>query len=78
MIKVNDTKQNVNSVVIITTINCDGVHRYWTADSIEEFHKWWCDDNYGGPASDDRVVELIVDGEKYRWHNEIWGYCTQI
>ena len=39
MIKVNDTKQNVNSVVIITTINCDGVHRYWTADSIEEFHK---------------------------------------
>lgn len=64
MIRVSDAKQNIAAPVVLTTINCDGIERYWNADSIDEFHKWWWDENYGGPASDDPVLELVVDGNR--------------
>ena len=64
MITAYDNKPNDDAAVVLTTVNCDGIKRYWTADSIEEFHRWWWDEEYGGPASDDEVVELIVDGNK--------------
>lgn len=60
MISVYDNKQNIDAPIVLTTINCDGVYRYWNADNMEEFHRWWWDENYGGPASDDEVVEFII------------------
>ena len=56
--------QDRTAPVILTTINCDGVYRYWTADNMNEWHEyWWCED-YDGPAGDDEVVELFVNGKK--------------
>ena len=63
MIRVHDTKQNLNTKVVLTTINCDGVYRYCNVDSIEELHRWWWDENYDGPGGDDEVVEFLMDGE---------------
>ena len=61
MIKVHDNKQNLETPVILTTINCDGIKRFWNADSMDEFHRWWWDDNYGGPGGDDEVIEFIIN-----------------
>lgn len=63
MIRVHDTKQNLNTKVVLTTINCDDVYRYWNVDSIEELHRWWWDENYDGPGGDDEVVEFLIDGK---------------
>ena len=64
-ITVSDTEdgQDKDAPVVLTTINCDGVKRFWNADGIDEFHQWWYDEDYGGPAGDDEVVECVVDGE---------------
>lgn len=61
MIRVHDTKQNTDTPIVLTTINIDGIYRYWNADSVEEFHRWWWDENYGGPAGDDEVIEFVVN-----------------
>lgn len=65
-IRVYDTKteQDKNAPVVLTTINCDGVKRFWNAQDIKEFHRWWWAEDYDGPAGDDEVVELIINGEK--------------
>ncbi len=67
MISVYDNKQNIDAPIILTTINCDGIYRYWNADNMEEFHRWWQDENYDGPSGDDEVVEFIIynGGMKY-------------
>ncbi len=62
MIRVYDNNPNIDATVVLTTINCDGQYRYWRADSLEEFHKWWWDEDYDGPAAEDEVVEFTVDG----------------
>ena len=62
MIRVFDNKQNLNTKVFLKTINCDGLYRYWYADDIEEFHKWWWDEEYDGPAAEDEVVTFLIDG----------------
>lgn len=64
MIRVHDNKQNIETPVMLTTINCDGMYRYWNADSMDEFHRWWWDEYYDGPSGDDKVVELFVNGYK--------------
>lgn len=56
--------QDKTAPVVLTTINCDGVYRYWNADSIDEFGEYFWYKDYDGPANDDEVVELIVNGEK--------------
>lgn len=72
MIRVHDVKQTDDSPVVLTTINCDGVYRYWNADSIEELHRWWWDENYDGPSSDDEVVEFVVNGGCGRGNIQIY------
>lgn len=61
MIRVHDNKQNLDTPITLTTINCDGMKRYWSADSMDEFHRWWWAEDYGGPDGDDAVVEFIVE-----------------
>ena len=61
MIRVFDNKQNIDTSVVLTTINCDDMYRYWYIDSIEEFHRWWWDEYYDGPSDDDEVVEFIIN-----------------
>lgn len=72
MISVYDNKQNIDTSVVLTTINCDDIYRYWYADSIEEFHRWWWDENYGGPAGDDEVVEFTINGACGRGNIQIF------
>ena len=31
---------------------------------LEEFHRWWWGEEYDDPASEDEVVEFIVNGKK--------------
>ena len=64
MIRVSDNKQAIKAVITITTINIDGLFRYWYVDSIKELHRWWWDEDYDGPSSEDEVVELRINGEK--------------
>ena len=66
MIRVHDNKQNLNTSVVLTTINCDGIYRYWNADNIDELHRWWWDENYDGPSGDDEVVEFTINGAEGR------------
>ncbi len=58
----DEINQDKGAPVVLTTINCDGVKRFWNADEIEEFHRWWWEEYYDGPAADDEVVEFIVNG----------------
>lgn len=37
----DEVNQDKGAPVVLTTINCDGVKRFWNADDIEEFHRWW-------------------------------------
>lgn len=63
MIRVYDTKQeqDIYAPIVLTTINCDGVYRYWNADNMDELHRWWWYEDYTGPASDDEVVGFIIN-----------------
>lgn len=60
----NEINQDKEAPIVLTTINCDGVKRFWNADDIEEFHYWWWDEEYDGPAAEDEVLEFIVNGER--------------
>ena len=60
----NEVNQDKEAPIVLTTINCDGVKRFWNADNIEEFHCWWWDEEYDGPAAEDEVLEFIVNGER--------------
>ena len=76
MIVVFDTAEErsvhvVNANVTLTTINCEGMYRYWSADSLGEFRKWWWDEEYDGPANDDEVTEFIVEGKNIFAENKI-------
>lgn len=62
MIRVHNHRQELDTPIVLTTINCDGIYRYWNADSMEEFHRWWWDKEYDGPAAEDEVTELFVNG----------------
>ena len=62
MIRVYDNRPDTDSPVVLTTINCDGLKRYWNADSLDEFHRWWWDEDYDGPAAEDEVIEFTVNG----------------
>lgn len=73
MIRIHNVKQNINTPVVLTTINCDGCVRYWNADSIEEFHRWWWDENYDGPGGDDEVVEFTINGATGRGNIQIFN-----
>lgn len=61
-ISVTDDGSNQTKGILITTVNCDGVYRYWRTDTIEDFRLWWNDDNYGGPESDDIVTRYEMYG----------------
>jgi len=73
MIRVFDTEKErtknlrADDAVILTTINCDGVERFWCATSIDEFKRWWWSEDYDGPAGDDEVTEFTYAGET------VWG-----
>lgn len=62
MIRVHDNRQSLDTPIILTTINCDGMYRYWNADSLNEFHRWWWDEDYDGPAAEDEVVSFTING----------------
>lgn len=49
--------------ILITTVNCDGITRYWSADDIDDFREWWNSEDYDGPSSDDEVIEFTIEGE---------------
>ena len=61
-ISVTDDGANQTKGILITTINCDGVYRYWRTDTIEDFRLWWNDDDYAGPSSDDVVTRYEMYG----------------
>ena len=71
-IKVSDRsyERDNDRKFLITTINCDGVPRFWESDSMEEFIEWWHEVNYGGPAWEDHLVEFSFRAfnGSYRFH----------
>ena len=77
MIRVFDNRQaNLDTPISMVTVNCDGLKRYWYADSIEEFKLWWnADMMYFGPGGDDLVLEFndneSSDSDKYTIYNDI-------
>ncbi len=72
MIRVFDTSDertknlSADDSIIFTTINCDGIERFWCASGMEELKTWWWEEDYDGPADDDEVTEFFVAGE-YVW-----------
>ncbi len=69
MIRVYYKPQDLNTTVILATENCDGVKRYWYADDIKEFHRWWWEDDYDGPAPEDEVLEFALEGKPLKGMN---------
>lgn len=69
----NEVNQDKEAPIVLTTINCDGVKRFWNADDIEEFHRWWQDEEYDGPAAEDEVLEFIVNGKR-----QMSGFLTTL
>lgn len=63
--KGNSLKGEVAEKLVLTFYKLpQTVYRYWTANNMNEWHEyWWCED-YDGPAGDDEVVELFVNGKK--------------
>ena len=79
-IQVSDVKSDRDRTknVIITTINVDGVYRYWTADFISDFKDWWNEEDYGGPSYEDELVEFILYGSDVKYNMAVFGSIVEV